>query len=251
MVREQRRFANKHEARRFVWDLLVKEGVARFPLPPHGRIPNFKGAEEAARRLMDHPPWNSASILKVNPDSPQREVRAIALSRGQTVIMPTPRLRRGFICLDPDRIPQHAREHAATLKGAGRYGYEIDIWNLPEIEAIVTGSVAVTLQGFRCGKGEGYGDLEYAILKELGHPDVPVATTVHPLQIVEFFPRDPHDLPVHVIATPDTLYSVPSPPPAPPGINWNLLDEEDLHKMPVLKELKMRTPSMRKNGRRP
>ena len=34
------------------WDTLRAEGVARFPFPPHGRIPNFAGAELAAARLL-------------------------------------------------------------------------------------------------------------------------------------------------------------------------------------------------------
>jgi hypothetical protein len=41
-------FADKSAARQWVWDRLSAEGVARFPFPPHGRIPNFAGAEVAA-----------------------------------------------------------------------------------------------------------------------------------------------------------------------------------------------------------
>ena len=43
-----RDFADKSAARQWVWDRLSAEGVARFPFPPHGRIPNFAGAEVAA-----------------------------------------------------------------------------------------------------------------------------------------------------------------------------------------------------------
>jgi 5-formyltetrahydrofolate cyclo-ligase len=32
------------------------------------------------------------------------------------------------------------------------------------------------------------------MLRELGHPPVPVATTVHDLQIVDSVPRDPYRL---------------------------------------------------------
>ena len=45
-------FADKSAARQWVWDRLSAEGVARFPFPPHGRIPNFAGAELAAARLL-------------------------------------------------------------------------------------------------------------------------------------------------------------------------------------------------------
>jgi 5-formyltetrahydrofolate cyclo-ligase len=106
------------------------------------------------------------------------------------------------------------------------------------MDFIVTGSVAVTRDGRRCGKGHGYGDIEYAILRELGHPAIPVATTVHPLQIVGDFPTDPHDLPVAFIATPDEVIEVESPPEAPSGIDWELLPDEIIKRMPVLGELR-------------
>jgi 5-formyltetrahydrofolate cyclo-ligase len=87
-----RDFADKSAARQWVWDRLGGEGVARFPFPPHGRIPNFAGAEAAAARLLEIEPWKSATAIKVNPDSPQRPLRAEALRRGITVFVPTPRL---------------------------------------------------------------------------------------------------------------------------------------------------------------
>jgi len=90
-----RDFADKSAARQWVWDRLSAEGVARFPFPPHGRIPNFAGAEVAAARLLNIEPWKSVTPIKVNPDSPQRPLRAEALRRGITVFVPTPRLRGG------------------------------------------------------------------------------------------------------------------------------------------------------------
>jgi 5-formyltetrahydrofolate cyclo-ligase len=231
-------FDDKGTARQVVWDRLDREGVARFPLPPHGRIPNFAGARAAALRLFDHPLLGTARRIKVNPDAPQRPLREEALRRGITVLMPTPRLRAGFLCLDPDRIPAEKTREAASLAKCHRWALEAPLRDLPRLDAIVCGSVAVTRSGRRCGKGEGYSDLEFAILRELGHPSVPVATTVHPLQIVDAVPRDPTDLPLRVIATPDELLEVPDPPNPPEGIDWARLDEKDLLAMPVLAELR-------------
>jgi 5-formyltetrahydrofolate cyclo-ligase len=90
--------------------------------------------------------------------------------------MPTPRLRGGFTKLDPGKIPPEELDAAARLTGAGRWGNEVELEDLPQLDLIVTGSVAVTGAGRRCGKGHGYGDLEYAILRELGHAPVPVVT---------------------------------------------------------------------------
>jgi 5-formyltetrahydrofolate cyclo-ligase len=110
-------------------------------------------------------------------------------------------------------------------------------------DAIVCGSVAVTRDGRRCGKGEGYSDLEFAILRELGHPLVPVATTVHDLQVVDSVPRDPTDQPLSVIATPTHAIRIKRPSAAPTGIDWTRLSAEDLEEMPILAELKRMTTS--------
>ena len=114
-----RDFADKSAARQWVWDKLVAEGVARFPFPPHGRIPNFAGAEMAAARLLEIEPWKSATAIKVNPDSSQRPLRAEALRRGITIFVPTPRLRGGFKKLDPRRIPPDKIAEAASLSRGG------------------------------------------------------------------------------------------------------------------------------------
>lgn len=228
------RFRDKAEARHAVWDALQREGVARFPYPPHGRIPNVVGAHDAAERLLDAPPWSEARVLKVNPDAAQRPVREGALRRGIVVLVPTPRLKGGFHRLDPDRIPPEHVGQAASLSSMKRWAEAVPLDEVPEPDAIVTGSVAVTRDGRRCGKGEGYADLEYAILRELGHRPVPVGTTVHPLQLVDGDFGDPTDLPVAAVATPDELVRVDSPPPAPAGIDWSRLDETRIAEMPVL-----------------
>jgi hypothetical protein len=112
---------DKSGARQWVWDRLAAEGVARFPFPPHGRIPNFGGAELAAARLLEIEPWKSATAIKVNPDSPQHPLRAEALPRGITVFVPTPKLRGGFKKLDLRRIPPDKIQEAAGLSHRDRW----------------------------------------------------------------------------------------------------------------------------------
>ena len=231
-------FETKEAARQSVWDRLQEEGKARFPFPPHGRIPNFEGAREAAERLLDHSLMEGVEILKCNPDAPQRWVRVLALERGIAVLVPTPRLRGGFGLLDPESIPEDRRREAASLSKMDRWSRQIPLRELPEVDLVVAGSVAVTEDGRRCGKGEGYSDLELAILRELGHPAPPVVTTVHEMQVVEGFPVDEHDLPLSLIVTPERSVRVEEPGEPPEGIDWSLLDEEDLEEMPVLRELR-------------
>ena len=40
------------------------------------------------------------------PDSPQAHVRRGVLLSGKLLIMPSPRLRKGFMLLDPKKIPR-------------------------------------------------------------------------------------------------------------------------------------------------
>jgi 5-formyltetrahydrofolate cyclo-ligase len=123
------------------------------------------------------------------------------------------------------------------LSRGDRWSEEVALADMPGLDAIVCGSVAVTRDGRRCGKGEGYSDLEFAILRELGHSPVPVATTVHDLQVVASVPRDPTDQPLSVIATPTHAIRIKRPSAAPTGIDWTRLSPADLEEMPILAEL--------------
>lgn len=225
-------FNDKHAARDHVWACLEHEGHGRPPLPVSGRIPNFDGAVLAAERLFAHEPWRSAQHLKVNPDSPQAAVRELALARGIIVYVPTPRLTGGFWRLDPARIP------AAALDTLRQWADPVALPALPRFDAIVTGCVAVTGAGKRCGKGAGYSDLEFALLRELGQRAVPVATTVHDCQLVADFPLAAYDQPLSLITTPTRTLIIETPLTPPAGIDWSLLDEAALTRMPLLRELR-------------
>lgn len=231
-------FDNKDDARSHVWQRLKDEKLAAFPFPIEGRIPNFKGAEQAVKRLMRHGLFENVKRIKVNPDSPQRFVRAAALAAGITVYVPTPRLKGGFKKLDPEQIAPEDHEEAAALSNMDAYAQPVALSDMPQLDVIVMGSVAVTEGGRRCGKGEGYADLEFAILRELGHEPVPVATTVHEAQIVGSFPSSSHDVPLSLIVTPERAVEVTDPGAAPAGIDWSKLSDADIDEMPILKELK-------------
>ncbi len=227
----------KNEIRLKIWDLLEKSGVARFPKPVMGRIPNFKGAEQAAVNLTMQPEWRDARVVFVNPDSPQRHVRMLALMQGKVLVMSTPRLREGFLLLDPRKIAPYRYPEASTIRGAFKWGIKIGL-DVPKIYLKVTGSVAVDLMGRRLGKGHGYSEIEYGILGEIGalDSDTPVATTVHELQIVSEIPEEEHDMPVHLIVTPERVMRTNAK--GKPRILWELVDEEILREIPILKKLR-------------
>jgi 5-formyltetrahydrofolate cyclo-ligase len=232
------RFVAKDAARQFAWDRLSAEQVAREPFPSQGRIPNFMGARTAALRLFTVAPWRDAQVLKINPDAAQRPVRWLALLRGIRVCVPTPALRGGFWLLDPQRIPAEHYGEAACRTTMTRWAEPVALGALPRFDGIVAGSAAVTAAGKRCGKGAGYSDLEYALLRELGCPPVPVATTVHDLQVLDDFPVEAHDLPLSVIFTPTRTIRVAEPLPVPEPLDWSKFSAAALAAMPVLEAVR-------------
>ncbi|MFC5970728.1 5-formyltetrahydrofolate cyclo-ligase [Halomarina salina] len=227
---------DKQAIRESVWDALEAEGIARFPFPPHGRIPNFDGAKAAAERLAGLPEWEDAEVLKANPDAPQLPARRAALRRGKTVYMAVPRLRdeECFLELDPAELAD--TDAAATVSGMGDHGVQVAPDAVPHVDLVLSGSVAVTEDGDRIGKGEGYSDLEFAVLCELGLVDeaTTVVTTVHERQVVdEAFASDDHDVPMDVVVTPERTIRTGATG-RPDGIDWSALDDERIEEIPVL-----------------
>lgn len=232
----------KQVVRERVWRLLEERGVALFP-GAWGRIPNFRGAEQAAAQLASTEEWRRATVVKANPDRPQLTVRARALEEGKVVYMAVPRLAspKPFIRLDPRRVRAGPRQ-AASIRGAFRYGEPVEAEAVPHVDLVVCGSVAVNRAGARVGKGGGYSDLEFGLLRELGSVDdrTVVATTVHPLQVLdEPLPETEHDFRVDLVATPETVWRPPRSR-RPPGVLWDHLTRDKLASVPVLRWLQDR-----------
>ena len=237
----------KQAIRQAVWDALEERGVARFPFPPHDRIPNFAGASDAAERLAETAPWRAAGTVKANPDAPQLPVRRAALRAGKTVYMAVPRLRdpKCFYELDPAVVED--LEAAPAVSNVDDHARQVGPEAVEHVDLVVSGSVAVTEDGARIGKGEGFSDLEFAVLRELDlvDDDTTVATTVHELQVVDG-PESAvraadvsvaaHDVPVDLVVTPERVIETATPYPRPAGVDWDALSPARLAEMPVLAE---------------
>jgi 5-formyltetrahydrofolate cyclo-ligase len=232
----------KQDIRERVWQALEKARVHRFP-GTRGRIPNFVGAERAADRLCELDIWKCAKVLKCNPDSPQRPVRLRAIKEGKMVYMAVPRLREleCFIELDPSRLGRNIKQ-AASIEGAFRFGRSVLPDNMKQIDLIVCGTVAVSLDGARIGKGGGYSDLEYGLAREIGlvRQKTSIVTTVHDLQVLDDkLPVLVHDIPVDVIVTPTRVIETHTQLPRPKGIYWDHLTKEKIDEIPYLKQLRL------------
>ena len=156
----------KWKIRKAVWDYLEEKDLAQFPRPVHHRIPNFIGADDAAENLASLPEFQSASMVKVNPDTPQRQVRHLVLENGKTLLTPQPRLRTGFFSTlkhGTEAIPSDVPIEALTSsKGAAKNGTPITLYEKYTVDLVVVGSTAVCpTTGARVGKGEGFAELEW------------------------------------------------------------------------------------------
>ena len=226
----------KQAVREHVWALLERERAARFP-GAEGRIPNFAGAPAAAARLASLPAWQAARVVKSNPDAPQLPVRARALADGKLLYMAVPRLadERPFILLDPGRLEVPPRR-AASIAGSARVGRRIHVADLQPVDLVVCGSVAVNREGARVGKGGGFSDLEFALLVEAGliGLDTVVATTVHPLQVLEeALPETDHDFRLDVIVAGEEVIRCRRTR-RPQGILWEHLEAAKVAAIPAL-----------------
>jgi len=238
MIGEPADKADKVAIRDRVWTALEQARVV--PVGVHGHIPDFTGSEQAAQRLTELARWGQARMVKANPDRAQQPVRALALASGKLLFMAVPRLAEPhpFLRLDPAALgeqPQRYADRTAAAQKARRTRVD----EMPVIDLIVCGSVAVNPEGVRIGKGAGYADIEVALLAEAGllTEDTTIVTTVHELQVLdEPLPHRPHDFTVDYVLTPDRVITC-GPAHRPAGIDWDELGADQIEAIPVLRDL--------------
>ncbi|MFW5940507.1 MAG: 5-formyltetrahydrofolate cyclo-ligase [Chloroflexota bacterium] len=243
-ARWEGRHEKKDVLRSDVWSQLEEHGVAVGPV--WSRIPNFVGADEAASRLAELPFWQSAKVVKSNPDPPQIPVRLRALQEGKLVYTPVPELvaEFPFVLLDPDDLKRRGIpfEEAAPSEGAIKHGKKVQFQEMMPLDLVVVGCVAVTRAGGRTGKGGGFADLELGIFRELElvGEDTPIVTTVHTIQVVEddrLIMVD-HDTPLDWIITPDEVIETKTRYERPQTMDWDRVQPDQFSNIPFLGDLR-------------
>jgi len=193
-------FASKNEVRAHVWNLLEKKNIAAFPRPCEGRIPNFVGSNEACKRLVELDEFSPANCVFSAPDYVLTKVRELVLQHNKTLAVATPHMKK---FLELSNIPEDRIKRAASIRGFESYGNKLST----RADLFVQGSVAVDKKGNRLGKGKGYGDREYHVLKRLNmlNPRVKIVTVVHQEQIFDDFSHlmSDEDVRVDYILTPE------------------------------------------------
>lgn len=229
----------KASVRDEIWGEMDAKGLSP---SPQGTIPTFPGQNKAAERLRGLTIYQRARTIMVPPDQAQLQVRVNALSDGKRLIMATPGLRDGFYLLEKTGIRVRDWKRAARSSGVLRFGKRLATarQEIGTIDLLATGAVAVSPQGGRIGKGSGYFDLEYMILRDIGSINemTPVVALADDLQVCEAVPMEEKDVAVDFIVTPTRVITIERTRERPAKISWEMLVEKTIKGMRPLKELR-------------
>jgi len=218
-----------------------------YPHPVHGRIPNFRNNPDCSTNLAQLEEFQRARVIEICPSLAQEHLRLFSLAEGKVLLTPAPSIDNAlFYKLDPKFLHVHDLSRAATKSGTAALGTIVNLTAVGNIhvDIVVVASVVVNpITGARLGKGKGYGDIEYAMMRQLGACDdtTLVVTTVHESQLLDDLPASvmtEHDLPVNVVITPQRIIYTQNKFLCPKAINWNDIDNETMLNLPVLKEFK-------------
>uniref|UniRef100_A0A672SLD4 Methenyltetrahydrofolate synthase domain-containing protein n=1 Tax=Sinocyclocheilus grahami TaxID=75366 RepID=A0A672SLD4_SINGR len=184
--------------------------------PQEQCYPQFQGALEACEKVPLLEIFNKAAVVKVDPDKPLEGVRLASLQARKTLLVPTPRLKTGLF----NRI--------ITPKGATKE--ELRVCSTSQVNLLhllqLTNSLCLrVLKSYRIGKGEGFADMEYAMMACMGAvcESTVVVTIVHDCQVVDIPEEliESHDLTVDFILTPTRIIKTECTHPKPQGIIWS------------------------------
>lgn len=186
--------------RDWVWGRLLAARQVAYPLPPHGHHPNFKGAAEAAARLLEHlfqtARLRPGDTVLAYPDYVLRPLRQRLLEAGVSVVVPAqhgPHYRR----LESGVVDARA---ASSIAGAERQGELLTALPDPALLRLsLVACVAVSVRGEVLSKGYGF-----SLPPETHH--LSAATIVHPLQVLGALQGDRPG--VALYATPEAVREV-------------------------------------------
>ncbi|PDM26595.1 methenyltetrahydrofolate synthetase [Candidatus Bathyarchaeota archaeon B24-2] len=237
---------NKEDIRKKVWAELrkVAKPDSRFHWNFSKFIPDYEGSDRCAEAVRNLDEYKKAKVLMITPDNNLEKLREYCILDGKVYIMPTYGIVRGFILMRREFVPLGQEAFSATLDGADRFGKPITLSAIKEMEKIdlmVTGASIVNVEGVRYGKGHGYFDIEWAMLREIKVVDeeTPIVAVTHDCQVTEEkFPVSPHDTIIDIIVTPTRVIRTTKKHRKPQGIIWDKLPTEMLSNIPPLQELR-------------
>lgn len=194
------KFRSKEEVRQYVWRKIGP--LCGFP-SPYGRIPNFRDSWRTCEKIRELEEYGRSECVFSAPDSVLLRLREIVLEDGKTLLAALPKLR-GFVIL---------REKVRPTLERLRLGKPAELRELKgRVGVFAQGCVAVDVQGNRIGKGSGFGDREFQILKNEGvlADNALFVVVAHDIQVFSdlSYLAEEHDAKADVILTPTKIIRV-------------------------------------------
>ena len=236
--------SQKSTIRTKIWSQLYQYARpdSRFHWDFNQFIPDFDGSQICADRIREMNWYKESRIIFITPDNCLEFLRRYAIHDKKQILTTTYGINRGFLHLDPDEVVKGQEWLASTLDGIEYFARSVDLQEIKaigQIGLLVTGASIVTLRGVRWGKGHGYFDLEWGVLRELGIVDEnsPIIAVGHDCQIIDIEVEiSPFDTIVDRIVTPKKVINVVNQYQKPLGIFWDYLKPDLLETIPILQE---------------
>ncbi len=205
------------------------------------------GWGKAAERLRRIDSYRTARTVLAPPVASLFQVRLNVLTDRKRLVMPSPGLQKGFLLVDPGRVPLKDRIQAVQPGPRNSYAAKIPYASVKgpsgdaparttAINMIITEAVAVGMDGSCLGDGQGHLDLQYAILGTLGWVDerVQIAALVEECRVRESVPMEPTDVGIHWIVTPERVLRTSCTALPSTGIVWSMLTRKQIKRNDAL-----------------
>ncbi|MEM1288317.1 MAG: hypothetical protein AAGH60_08195 [Pseudomonadota bacterium] len=131
-----------------IWTKLhdVARPDTRFHLNFAEVIPDFEGSEMATQRVIEDDSYKASTFAFITPDNCLCELRRQMIEAGKPFVMSTYGIYRGFVLMEPERVPQGAAQYAAWLDGMEHFCKPITLEEIARrgrFDLLVTGASAV------------------------------------------------------------------------------------------------------------
>lgn len=209
------------------------------------RIPDFVNSDKAALMLAETDEFKNAKNIKIMIDRALHVAKFQALLANKNLYLPGTRDSKAlYLKVDvPPNATDEQKKEILNVQDVQNHRTEISLDTKVKLDMVVIGSVVVSRDGYRVGRGNGFNDLDIGLLTETGSltPETIIVTLVHDAQVIEELPTklfQKYDTPVDLIVTATEVIRVDKRLPRPTGIFWELLSERRLKIIPVLQVLK-------------
>jgi 5-formyltetrahydrofolate cyclo-ligase len=189
--------------------------------------------------------YGNAQCIFVTPDIFLKQIRVNSLLDGKSLVMPSAGLREGFFMIKPHAVPFTSLNQAVTENGLRKFGQVLQLGkDRIQVDAMITGALAVDQSGARIGSGKGYFDLSCALFSESeAFTHAPrILAVIHSSQLRDSqLPIDPWDVKMAGVVTKDGCQYFSEYAWKKPQILWQHLSTGRIKKINPLWQLHRRT----------